>query len=138
MVNFRTKYNPGDYTDYEHYEEGTSLTEPGQAETMEHLVARLMREPVCEVENGVLSDEEVDSRLEDADYDELLAEGQVGVATALDDIGADLSASRSEAGAEAKERLTKQQATTTNATAEPGTASRQDGSEPASDNAATE
>ena len=43
MVEFRTKYNPGDFSDNEFYEPGTSLTEPGQAESMQDLVARMSK-----------------------------------------------------------------------------------------------
>lgn len=118
MVKFRTKYNPGTYTDYEHYEPGTSLTEPGQAETMEQLMARMTREPFRPIAFGPLDDKEVDDLLEDADLDELEDEGRTGMASALDDFNEVVNASNgTTAGTEAKEQSVSD-ATTTNAHAD--------------------
>lgn len=118
-MKFRTKYAQGSYTDYEHYEPGTSLTEPGQAESMEHLMQRLTRFPVSTIDTS-LSAEEAEALYKDAEFDELASEGKTGIAEAMDVINAELVASRSEAVAdESKEQLIEQQATNSkNATAE--------------------
>lgn len=114
MVEFRTKYNPGSYTDYEHYEPGTSLTEPGQAETMEQLMSRMTRERFRPIALGPLDDKEVDDLLEDADLDELEDEGRTGMASALDDFAEVVNAGEgSTAGTEAKEKQNVSDATTT-------------------------
>lgn len=115
MVKFRTKYNPGSYEDYEHYEPGTSLTEPGQAETMEQLMARLTREPNRPIDLSSLKDEDVDQLMQDADLDAYEDEGKPGMASALDDMAAAFVANQSEEVAESKERIVKNQATPTSA-----------------------
>lgn len=79
MVDFRSKYNPGDYCDNEVYEEGTSLTEPHQAESMEHLVsrldkaelaARIARNRTIVGDATQLQDAQIDQLMSDADLDE--------------------------------------------------------------------
>lgn len=118
MVKFRTKYNPGSFSDFEHYEPGTSLTEPGQAETMEQLMARMTREPFRPIAFGPLDDKEVDGLMEDADLDAFEDEGRTGMASALDDFAEVVNASNgTTAGTEAKEQDASQ-ATTTNAHAD--------------------
>lgn len=80
---FRTRYNPGDFSDNEKYQPGTSLTEPGQAETMEQLMARLTRVPNRPISLD-LADKDVDSAMEEAELDEFEDEGKTGMAAALD------------------------------------------------------
>lgn len=79
MVKFRTKYDQGDYSDNEVYEPGTSMTEPGQAESMEHLVKRLDKaELVARIARNheivgdatKLQDDQIDQLMSDADLDE--------------------------------------------------------------------
>jgi hypothetical protein len=78
-MEFRTKYNPGTFSDNEVYKEGTSLTEPCQAESMQDLVARLDKaELAARVARNrrfvgdatKLSDDAVDQLMDDASLDD--------------------------------------------------------------------
>lgn len=79
MVKFRTKYNPGSFSDNEFYEPGTSLTEPGQAESMAQLVkrmekaelaARVQRNRILTGDATKLQDDQIDQLMSDADLDD--------------------------------------------------------------------
>lgn len=79
MVKFRTKYNPGSFSDNEVYEAGTSLTEPCQAESMQDLVARLDKAELSARiarnrrfvgDSTQLSDGVIDQLIDDASLDE--------------------------------------------------------------------
>lgn len=83
MVEFRTKYNPGDFSDNEYYEPGTSLTEPGQAESMQDLVARMSKAELVQrlaKKNQIvgdatkLQDAQIDALMSDSDLDEVETE----------------------------------------------------------------
>lgn len=78
-MKFRTKYEPGDFCDNEVYEAGTSMTEPGQAESMEHLykrmsqaelVGRLHASKRITGDATSLQDDVIDQLMSDADLDE--------------------------------------------------------------------
>lgn len=83
MVEFRTRYNPGDYSDFESYEPGTSLTEPGQAESMQELVERMSQAELVQRlarnkqivgDATKLQDEQIDALMSDSDLDEVETE----------------------------------------------------------------
>ena len=93
MVKFRTKYNPGNFSDNEFYKEGTSLTEPGQAESMAQLVqrmekaelvARLHRNRILTGDATNLQDDQIDQLMSDADLDESETE-RTEMAQAIED-----------------------------------------------------
>ena len=106
-IKFRTKYEAGSFNDNEVYEEGTSLTEPGQAESMQSLLSRMTRPVGRPVSDAVsLKDDEIDVLMSDADLDEAetektemaqAIETYVQASELLADAGAN-SASESEAG----------------------------------------
>lgn len=93
MVKFRTRYNPGNFSDHESYKEGTSLTEPGQAESMAQLVqrmekaelaARLHRNRIITGDATKLQDNVIDQLMSESDLDESETE-RTEMAQALED-----------------------------------------------------